>query len=107
LCIEFCPADVLVLGMDNRPRPIYPEKCTACRWCELHCPDFAIFITEIEEDAQETPTSQAVAEVVADAVADVFGDKVAEHAARAIRGLAAKEADSSGEIADLETEPGV
>jgi 2-oxoglutarate ferredoxin oxidoreductase subunit delta len=45
LCIEFCPADVLVLGLDNRPKAIYPEKCVACRWCELHCPDFAIFIT--------------------------------------------------------------
>jgi 2-oxoglutarate ferredoxin oxidoreductase subunit delta len=40
---------VLVLGLDNRPRPIYPEKCTGCRWCELHCPDFAIFVTDIED----------------------------------------------------------
>jgi 2-oxoglutarate ferredoxin oxidoreductase subunit delta len=46
LCIEFCPHGVLVLGLDNRPKPIYPEKCVACRWCELHCPDFAIFVTE-------------------------------------------------------------
>jgi 2-oxoglutarate ferredoxin oxidoreductase subunit delta len=46
LCIEFCPAGVLVLGTDNRPKAIYPEKCTACRWCELHCPDFAIFVAD-------------------------------------------------------------
>ena len=50
LCIEFCPSGVLVLGTDNRPKAIYPEKCTACRWCELHCPDFAIFISVIEND---------------------------------------------------------
>jgi len=48
LCIEFCPGNVLVLGLDNRPKPIYPENCTGCRWCELHCPDFAIFVTDIE-----------------------------------------------------------
>jgi 2-oxoglutarate ferredoxin oxidoreductase subunit delta len=46
LCIEFCPTGVLVLGTDNRPKAIYPEKCTACRWCELHCPDFAIFVAD-------------------------------------------------------------
>jgi 2-oxoglutarate ferredoxin oxidoreductase subunit delta len=62
LCIEFCPAGVLVLGLDNRPKPIYPEKCTACRWCELHCPDFAIFVTDIEpqpehrsDESENTP----------------------------------------------------
>ena len=53
LCIEFCPSNVLVLGLDNRPKPIYPEKCTACGWCELHCPDFAIFITPLEPEADE------------------------------------------------------
>ena len=50
LCIEFCPGGVLVLGLDNRPKPIYPEKCTGCRWCELHCPDFAIFITDVDPE---------------------------------------------------------
>ncbi len=49
LCIEFCPASVLVLGSNNRPRALYPENCTACRWCELHCPDFAIFITKKDQ----------------------------------------------------------
>jgi len=23
------------------------DKCTGCRWCELHCPDFAIFVKEL------------------------------------------------------------
>ena len=54
LCIEFCPTGTLVLGMNNRPQAIYPEKCTGCRWCELHCPDFAIFITK-PPSAQDTP----------------------------------------------------
>ncbi len=55
MCIEFCPSGVLALGTDNRPKAIYPEKCTACRWCELHCPDFAIFVSELDDS---TPTAE-------------------------------------------------
>ena len=59
LCIAFCPQGVLVLGLDNRPKAIYPEKCIGCRWCELHCPDFAIFIvTPAEEDEAEEPAQR-------------------------------------------------
>ena len=56
LCVEFCPMDVLEQGDDGRVIVARPERCTACRWCELHCPDFAIFVSEIEaagEDAAE------------------------------------------------------
>ncbi len=53
LCVEFCPAQVLALGQDGHPLAVYPEKCTACRWCETHCPDFAIFVTDIPDDAEE------------------------------------------------------
>jgi 2-oxoglutarate ferredoxin oxidoreductase subunit delta len=54
LCIAFCPSDVLVLGSGNRPKVLYPEKCTACRWCELHCPDFAIFVSDLVDDTSDT-----------------------------------------------------
>jgi len=50
LCVEFCPADVLEQGPDGRVTVAHPEKCTACRWCELHCPDFAIFVADIEPE---------------------------------------------------------
>ncbi len=54
LCIEFCPTGVLAEGPDDRVIVAHPEKCTGCRWCELHCPDFAIFVTKIEPgDKQE------------------------------------------------------
>lgn len=26
-------------------------ECTGCRWCERHCPDFAINVVEVAEDA--------------------------------------------------------
>ena len=50
LCVEFCPAGVLEQGADEPVIVARPEKCTACRWCELHCPDFAIFVTDIEPE---------------------------------------------------------
>jgi 2-oxoglutarate ferredoxin oxidoreductase subunit delta len=46
LCVEFCPVGVLEQGLDGRVIVAHPEKCTACRWCELHCPDFAIFVAD-------------------------------------------------------------
>jgi 2-oxoglutarate ferredoxin oxidoreductase subunit delta len=54
LCVEFCPADVLEQGPDGRVTVAHPEMCTACRWCELHCPDFAIFVADIgpEEETE-------------------------------------------------------
>jgi len=27
------------------------NKCTGCRWCERFCPDFAIDVEEVREDA--------------------------------------------------------
>jgi len=52
LCVEFCPAGVLEQGPNGWVIVAHPEKCTACRWCELHCPDFAIFVADIPEVTQ-------------------------------------------------------
>ena len=52
LCVEFCPAGVLEQGVDGRVIVTHPERCTACRWCELHCPDFAIFLSDIVPDVE-------------------------------------------------------
>ncbi len=49
LCIEFCPQEVLAEGPGGRVIVAHPERCTACRWCELHCPDFAIFVSPLSE----------------------------------------------------------
>ena len=48
LCVEFCPTNVLEQQDDGRVIAARPDECIACGWCELHCPDFAIFVTEIE-----------------------------------------------------------
>ena len=53
LCVEFCPADVLEQGAEGRVTVAHPEKCTACRWCERHCPDFAIFVADIEPEPED------------------------------------------------------
>jgi 2-oxoglutarate ferredoxin oxidoreductase subunit delta len=47
LCVEFCPAGVLAFNDEDRPVVAHPEKCTACHWCDMHCPDLAIVITKI------------------------------------------------------------
>jgi 2-oxoglutarate ferredoxin oxidoreductase subunit delta len=52
LCIQFCPAGVLAHRSGVNVVVAHPEKCTACRWCELHCPDFAIFVTDVEEEVE-------------------------------------------------------
>jgi len=42
LCIAFCPTGVFEAGDDGHPRVRFPDRCTGCEWCELHCPDLAI-----------------------------------------------------------------
>jgi 2-oxoglutarate ferredoxin oxidoreductase subunit delta len=46
ICSAFCPKKVI--GRDNTGMPVIkrPDDCIGCRFCELHCPDFAITIQE-------------------------------------------------------------
>ncbi len=46
LCVEFCPTGVLDFK-DDHPVVVKPEKCTACHWCDTHCPDLAIIVKPI------------------------------------------------------------
>jgi 2-oxoglutarate ferredoxin oxidoreductase subunit delta len=48
LCVEFCPTKVLALDADDHPIVVLPEKCTACHWCDTHCPDLAIVVKPLE-----------------------------------------------------------
>ena len=45
-CAAFCPRQCLSLDAQGNPVVDHAERCNGCRWCELHCPDFAICIRE-------------------------------------------------------------
>ncbi len=55
ICIEFCPTDVFEKSEElNRKGYYLPvvarvEDCTACRLCDLMCPEMAIVIVEDQE----------------------------------------------------------
>jgi len=49
LCVEFCPTGVLEFDENDHPIVAHPEKCTACHWCDTHCPDLAIVVKRIED----------------------------------------------------------
>jgi 2-oxoglutarate ferredoxin oxidoreductase subunit delta len=46
ICSEFCPKHVI--GTNDMGVPVIerPDDCIGCRFCELHCPDFAITVKE-------------------------------------------------------------
>ena len=54
LCVSACPREVLDIDRDRRTRGFFPvvvrqpERCNACRNCELLCPDLAIEVVEDE-----------------------------------------------------------
>lgn len=55
ICVSMCPAGVL--GMVPAPNStlgsmievVEPEACIGCKDCELHCPDFAIYVADRSE----------------------------------------------------------
>lgn len=50
ICVEFCPTDVLAMDEnEDHPVVIAAERCTACHFCDTHCPDLAISVRKIEE----------------------------------------------------------
>ncbi|MBE0411540.1 MAG: 4Fe-4S binding protein [Anaerolineales bacterium] len=49
LCAAFCPSDVLAFDDSGHPYVQHPDRCTACHWCDTHCPDFAIVVRRIRE----------------------------------------------------------
>lgn len=49
ICVEFCPTKVLAMHPSgNHPIVVAEEKCTACHFCDTHCPDLAILVKKID-----------------------------------------------------------
>ena len=53
ICIAFCPVEVFEQSEAGTPIIINPDACTGCRFCEFHCPDFAISILDKYPDRRK------------------------------------------------------
>jgi 2-oxoglutarate ferredoxin oxidoreductase subunit delta len=53
ICAAFCPRQCLSLDAEGAPVVDDAARCTGCRWCELHCPDFAICVREVEKATED------------------------------------------------------
>ena len=53
ICAAFCPRQCLSQDAEGNPVVEKAERCTGCRWCELHCPDFAICVREVEKTVED------------------------------------------------------
>ncbi len=63
ICIEFCPQGVFEANGLGRPVVAHPELCTACHWCDSHCPDLAITVRRLEpEEVEELEELTGLAE---------------------------------------------
>jgi 2-oxoglutarate ferredoxin oxidoreductase subunit delta len=51
ICVEFCPTHVLALDADGKVTIADEAACTECRLCELRCPDFAIALEPLPDEA--------------------------------------------------------
>ena len=52
ICIAFCPRKALTANIeqsDDLGKPIWDaDLCVRCTLCEQRCPDFAIYLEEVE-----------------------------------------------------------
>ena len=54
-CVEYCPRDVLEMSEHFNKKGYHvpyvkkPEDCVNCNFCEVICPEFAIYVEKLEE----------------------------------------------------------
>ena len=46
ICMAFCPKKIILADKNGKPLVEEPDHCIGCRFCETHCPDFAITVSE-------------------------------------------------------------
>jgi 2-oxoglutarate ferredoxin oxidoreductase subunit delta len=72
ICIAFCPQDVFEANGQGRPAIIHPERCTACHWCDTHCPDMAITVRRL--DPEEVEELEELAQLAEEGALPAGGD---------------------------------
>ena len=46
ICVNSCPVDVIRMDTESQKAVIrYPEECMCCDYCELDCPQDAIYVS--------------------------------------------------------------
>ena len=49
ICVDTCPVDVIRMDEKGKKAIIkYPEDCMLCDWCELDCPENAIYVSPVK-----------------------------------------------------------
>lgn len=75
ICVSLCPSGTIAMVPDSTTtlgatiEVIAHDTCIGCRDCELHCPDFAIFVAERSSEikfAKLTDESKARALAIKD-----------------------------------------
>lgn len=62
-CVQFCPTNVLDISPEFNAKgyhPPYaksPEKCHDCKYCQMICPEFSIFVTG-DDDSKKGETEK-------------------------------------------------
>ena len=72
ICIEFCPQGVFEASGQGRPVIAHGDKCTACHWCDTHCPDMAITVRRL--DPEELEELEELAELAEQGALPAGGD---------------------------------
>jgi 2-oxoglutarate ferredoxin oxidoreductase subunit delta len=60
LCTAWCPQQVIVPDAAGFPLTPGIERCTDCKACERHCPDFAIEVIPPVPDCEATDVASLI-----------------------------------------------
>jgi 2-oxoglutarate ferredoxin oxidoreductase subunit delta len=57
-CVQYCPTKVLEISKDYNQKGYHPpvvtsaDDCRNCKFCEIVCPEFAIFVKADDDEEQ-------------------------------------------------------
>ncbi|HHB76856.1 MAG TPA: 2-ketoglutarate oxidoreductase subunit delta [Desulfobulbus sp.] len=53
ICMAFCPQKIIQADKNGKPFISEMDKCVGCRFCEIHCPDFAITVSDRKRNRRQ------------------------------------------------------